>query len=112
MRERQRERHGGNESLSLLSVITWVESYYRNQNTDQWPRKTADFSLSLVLHTQWKCFTQAHSFEEGGGIVSMIINNIIYQRIPKTVRPHQLVKPWKSFLPLENTLKQDFPSYH
>lgn len=69
MRERQRDRHRGNESLSLLSVITWVESYYRNQNTDQWPRKTADFSLSLVLHTQWKCFTQADSFEGGGGIV-------------------------------------------
>ena len=64
--ERETERHRGNESLSLLSVITWVESYYRNQNTDQWPRKTADFSLSLVLHTQWKCFTQAHSFEGGG----------------------------------------------
>ena len=69
------------------------------------------FSIPCVTYTM-EMFYTGSLFWRGGGIVSMIINNIIYQRIPKTVRPHQLVKPWKSFLPLENTLKQDFPSYH
>ena len=43
-RERERQRYW--KSVTLLSVITWVESY-RNQNTDLWLRKTAYFPLSL-----------------------------------------------------------------